>query len=88
MARERPRVPIVSLTPFGHIARRLCLLWGSHCVATDVVLSFDEAVATAKATVNREGLGAPGDQVIIMAGVPFNISGSTNIIRVARLEKT
>ena len=88
VARERPRVPIVSLTPFGHIARRLCLLWGSHCVATDVVLSFDEAVATAKATVNREGLGAPGDQVIIMAGVPFNISGSTNIIRVARLEKT
>ncbi len=88
VARERPRVPIVSLTPFGHIARRSCLLWGSHCVATEVVLSFDEAVATAEKAVISEGLAAPGDQVIIMAGVPFNISGSTNIIRVAKLGET
>ena len=87
VARERPRVPTIVLTPFAHIAQRLCLLWGAHCVKTEIVNDFDRAVEVAVETARREEFGQLDDQIIIMAGVPFNISGSTNIIRVAKIAK-
>ncbi|MCY3877547.1 MAG: pyruvate kinase [Rhodobacteraceae bacterium] len=86
VARERPKVSTIVITPFEGIARRLCLLWGAHCVVSNVVHSFDEAVAEASATVCAEQFGGAGDRVIILAGVPFNVSGTTNIIRVAELD--
>ena len=85
VARERPQVPLIVLTPFDRVARRLCLLWGAHCVVTKTVSSFDEAVAQADAVARSETFGSDGDRVIILAGVPFNVAGSTNIIRVAEL---
>ena len=85
VARERPRVRTIVLTPFSHIAQRHCLLWGAHCVETEVVTDFDRAVEVAVKTARQEEFGEPEDQIIIMAGVPFNISGSTNIIRIAKV---
>ncbi len=83
VSRERPRIPVVVMTPFHAIARRLSLLWGAHCVVTSSVQSFDEAVAEALATAQAENFGRPGERVTILAGVPFNVAGSTNIIRIA-----
>ncbi len=85
VARERPRVPIIAITPFNRIARRLSLLWGAHCVVTDIVHSFDEAVASAITVAEKHEFGQNGDKVIILAGVPFNVPGSTNIVQVAGL---
>ena len=85
VARERPRVPTIVLTPFARIAQRLCLLWGAHCLKTEVVTDFDRAVEVAVESARCEEFGRTGDHIIIMAGVPFNISGSTNIIRVAEI---
>ncbi|MCY4005602.1 MAG: pyruvate kinase [Rhodobacteraceae bacterium] len=86
ISRERPKRPLLILTPFPEIARRLCLLWGSHCVVTKPIDSFGEAVLDAATIARREEFGEKDDRVIILAGVPFNVPGSTNIIRIAELQ--
>lgn len=83
VSRERPRIPMVVMTPFNTIARRMSLLWGAHCMITDLVQNFDEAVAGAVKTAKGEEFGKAGEKIIILAGVPFNVPGSTNIIRIA-----
>jgi pyruvate kinase len=82
IARERPSVPILVLTPKLETARRLGLLWGTHAVHTRDVESFEEMVAKAKRTALRQGIAKAGDRVIVMAGVPFRTPGSTNVIHV------
>ena len=85
VARERPSVPLMVLTPRLDTARRLGLLWGVHAVVTRDVASFEEMVGKAKRMVLRHKLAAAGDRVIVMAGVPFGTPGSTNVLHVVRI---
>jgi pyruvate kinase len=85
IARERPSVPLLVLTPEAATARRLGLLWGAHAVRTRDVSSFEEMVGKAKRMAMRHGLGKAGDRIVIMAGVPFGTPGSTNVLHVVRL---
>ncbi|QNE33118.1 pyruvate kinase [Sphingomonas sp. NBWT7] len=85
VARERPSVPLLVLTPRVETARRLGLLWGTHAVHTRDVDSFEEMVAKAKRVALRQRIVEAGDRVIIMAGVPFRTPGSTNVIHVVRI---
>jgi pyruvate kinase len=82
-ARERPRVPIIALTPFEEAARRLSLSWGLHCVVVEVVNRFKMAVLSAARVAREHGFAEGNEQIVVMAGVPFNTPGSTNILRVA-----
>lgn len=85
IARERPLVPLLVLTPKIATARRLGLLWGVHAVSTRDVASFEEMIAKSKRMALRHGLASGGDRVIMMAGVPFGTPGSTNVLHVVRL---
>jgi len=85
IARERPSVPLLVLTPKQATARRLGLLWGSHAVRTRDVGSFEEMVAKAKRMALRHGIARAGDRLVLMAGVPFGTPGSTNVLHVVRL---
>ena len=85
IARERPSVPILVLTPKLETARRLGLLWGAHAVHTRDVESFEEMVAKAKRMALRHKIAVAGDRVIVMAGVPFRTPGSTNVLHVVRI---
>ncbi len=85
IARERPGVPILVLTPKMRTAREMCLLWGTHAVHTRDVHSFEEMVAKAKRMALRHGLAKGGDRVVVMAGVPFGTPGATNVLHVVRL---
>ncbi len=85
VARERPSVPLLVLTPKLETARRLGLLWGTHAVHTKDVGSFEEMVAKAKRMALRHKLVSAGDRVIIMAGVPFRTPGSTNVLHVVQI---
>ncbi|MHA3916751.1 pyruvate kinase [Halovulum sp. GXIMD14793] len=87
MSRERPRVPIMALTPKVSIARRLMLTWGLHCVITSELDRFKMAVVSAARAAAADGFGGPDDQIIVTAGVPFNTPGSTNILRVAPVDE-
>jgi pyruvate kinase len=85
VARERPTVPLLVLTPSLKTARRLGLLWGAHAVRTRDVASFEEMVGKAKRMALRHRLAKGGDRIIVTAGVPFGVPGSTNVVHVARL---
>ena len=82
-ARERPRVPILALTPLQTTARRLALSWGTHCVITVTVDRFKGAVVSAVRAARDEGFATEKDLIVVIAGVPFNMPGTTNILRVA-----
>lgn len=86
-ARERPRVPILALTPSVRTGRRLCLSWGINCYFNDKVERFKMAVVSAARAAREGGYGEGEDQIIVVAGLPFNIPGSTNILRVAPCEE-
>ncbi|OQW77374.1 MAG: pyruvate kinase [Proteobacteria bacterium ST_bin13] len=85
VARERPSVPLLVLTPRQETARRLGLLWGAHAVFTKDVESFEAMVAKAKRMALRHHLAKAGDRVIVIAGVPFRTPGSTNVLHVVRI---
>ena len=63
--------------------RRLCLVWGVVCVVTGPVNRFKSAVVSAARAVREMGFGTAEDQIVVTAGVPFNVPGTTNILRVA-----
>lgn len=83
-ARERPRVPILGLTPMIGTARRISLYWGVYAMlTTDKVTRFKEAVVCAARAARDKDFASTEDSILVIAGVPFNIEGTTNILRVA-----
>lgn len=86
-ARERPRTPIIALTPILATARRLSLLWGTHCVVSPDASDLDDMVDRACTISREEGFSAPGDRVIITAGVPLRTPGATNMLRIAYVKE-
>ncbi len=82
-ARERPQVPIIALSPILDTARRLSLVWGTHCVVTEDARDLDDMVNRACRIAIEQDFGEPGDRVIITAGVPLRTPGSTNMLRIA-----
>ena len=82
-ARERPRVPIIALTPLAGTARRMALSWGLHCVVVPEVDRFKMAVVSAARAAREHGFANEDDRIVVTAGIPFGVAGSTNILRVA-----
>ncbi len=81
-ARERPEAPILSLTPSMDTARRLAVVWGVHAVITPDAHTMTEAVQRAVRISTQEGFTNRGDEVVVIAGVPFGQAGTTNALRV------
>ncbi len=87
MARQRPDVPILCLTPDEKVARRLSVSYGVHAVCTpEIQGDFSGPVPHAVGVIKEEGLAEKGQRFIMTAGVPFGVSGSTNILRIAEVE--
>ncbi|MBU3030832.1 pyruvate kinase [Paracoccus marinaquae] len=83
VARERPRVPVIALSPLEPVLRRMTLTWGTHCVVTPRLHRFKEAVVNGTRAARDFGFADETRQVVVMAGVPFNVPGTTNILRIA-----
>ncbi len=82
-SRERPDRPILGLITRMVTARKLALAWGVHPVHTADAHDLDEMVAKARQFARDEGFAAPGESVVITAGLPFGTPGATNLLRVA-----
>src|SRR5690606_15377896 len=82
-ARERPLMPIIALSPVVETARRLSLVWGTHCVVSEDASDLDDMVDRACRIAYEEKFAKPGDRVIISAGVPLGTPGATNLLRIA-----
>jgi pyruvate kinase len=82
VASHRPRVPILALTDMPQTYRQLALVWGvvphlvAHCA------TYEEMVALARLAAVELGLARTGDRVLVTAGVPFDVPGTTNLLKV------
>ena len=84
VARERPAHPVVAITPIPATGRRLAVAWGLHCVLTDKEPANQaEMVEKACAIALEEGFAKNGERILITAGVPIGIPGTTNMVRIA-----
>ncbi|MGH7043515.1 MAG: pyruvate kinase, partial [Acetobacteraceae bacterium] len=87
VARERPESAIIGFTPHEATARRLAVVWGVHAVMTPDVHSLSEAVSRAVRVAQAEGFAQPGQEIVVTAGVPFGHAGTTNVLRVATVQR-
>jgi pyruvate kinase len=85
VARERPSMPILALTPIVNTARRLALTWGLHALVVPDAKSLDDMMANAGELAFSEGFAKVGEKILITAGVPIGNPGTTNMLRVAIL---
>jgi pyruvate kinase len=83
VARERPRPPIVAISPNIATGRRLAVVWGVHCVVTEDARDQDDMVDRACRIAFKEGFAKAGQRIITVAGVPFGTPGATNMLRIA-----
>lgn len=84
-SRERPAVPILALTPHLAIARRLALVWGVHPVPFEAIHDIGGMVEHAARAARTYQYGEAGDRVVVIAGLPFGRSGSTNLLHIAEI---
>lgn len=85
IARTRPQVPILALTPNPEVERQLALVWGVLPHLAPDPKDTDDMVRIALEKAKACGLAQVGERVVIAAGVPFGVRGTTNLIRVERV---
>ncbi|MEL7049123.1 MAG: pyruvate kinase, partial [Pseudomonadota bacterium] len=84
VARERPRLPVMGLTPIAETAHRLSAVWGLHSVILDEDPSnLADMVHKACQIAYDEGFVKAGEGILITGGVPLGTPGTTNMIRIA-----
>ena len=83
VARERPKSPIVAISPRVSTGRRLSLVWGVHCIVAEDAHDLDDMVERACRLAWKDGFAQVGQRVIIVAGVPLGTPGATNMLRIA-----
>ncbi|QNH03177.1 MULTISPECIES: pyruvate kinase [Pseudomonas] len=84
-SRERPKSPILSLTPSLTTARRLTVAWGIYSVVNERLRKVEEVTSTALEIAQAQGMAQRGETVVITAGEPFGQPGSTNSLRIETL---
>jgi pyruvate kinase len=85
VARERIPADLLVMTAKLATARRLGLTWGVHAVHTRDIASFEEMVAKSKRMALRHHIARRGESLVVMAGVPFGVPGSTNVLHLVRV---
>lgn len=87
-ARQRPQVPILCITPELEVARRLSVSYGVYAVHNEAGLDdFTGPARFAAQIAKKLGFLSLGERFIMTAGMPFNVAGTTNILRIAKVEE-
>ncbi len=86
VARYRPRVPIIARSPKETTVRKLALSWGVYPLQSPEIEHTDDMIQKAKKTALETGLVRRREKIVITAGIPFAIPGTTNLIKVETVE--
>jgi len=78
----RPSVPVLAVTDDPQVYRQLALLWGVVPMLTDQPPRYDAMLDAARGRIIANGYAKKGDRVVVIAGVPFDVRGSTNMAKV------
>ncbi|MEO8031238.1 MAG: pyruvate kinase [Gemmatimonadota bacterium] len=82
VATYRPTVPILASTPEPDTYRHLSLVWGVVPVLSPHYNEYEALLAKAREAILERQLVAPGDRVVVTAGIPFDVPGTTNLLKV------
>lgn len=82
ISKYRPSCPVIAVTPNDHVIRRCLLYWGVYPVKGCTTTNSDEMVKQAVMSTLDAGYIEHGNLVVITAGVPVRVEGTTNLIRV------
>ena len=85
MSRLRSKIPLLAFTPEQSVRSQLALTWGTETFLTEYVMHTDDMVRQVDQALLGIGRCEPGDLVVIVAGSPPGIPGSTNAMRVHRM---
>jgi len=85
IAKYRPSVPVLALTPSQVVAGRLMLYWGVRPYLIEEPSSVDDMFALGARLSRKLGVAKPGDLIIIAAGLPIGETGSTNMLKVEKI---
>ncbi|HNS39538.1 MAG: pyruvate kinase [Anaerolineae bacterium] len=81
IARYRPRIPILAVSPLPYTQRKLALVWGVETLLVSDFADTDTMIDETARVLRERGFEA-GQRVVITAGIPFRQSGLTNLLRV------
>ena len=82
VSRFRPIAPIIAATESEYVMRKMSLYWGVYPLKIDKMQSTDEIIEKTVSNALESGYIENGDLIVITAGVPVGISGSTNLLKV------
>jgi pyruvate kinase len=85
VAALRPPVPILAVTTEATTYRQLALVWGVVPVLVNRVPGYDAMLEVVRGLILKRQLATPGDCIVVTAGLPWDVSGSTNLIKVERV---
>jgi pyruvate kinase len=85
VSKQRPRQPILALSPLPETCRRLSLVWGVRALAIETPDSADRLFESLPGIATRAGAAKPGDRLVLTAGIPIGVPGSTNSIKVVEV---
>lgn len=85
VSRLRSRVPVLAFTPNEDVRRKLALVWGATTFIVEKVKHTDDMIKQVDELMLASGKCRVGDEVVIVAGSPPGIPGSTNSLRVHRV---
>jgi pyruvate kinase len=81
ISRFRPRAPLIAVTPRPEVWRRLCLSWGVFPLLAPDLTDTDHMLQVVKEQALKAGWLKAGDRVVITAGTPIGVRGTTNLIK-------
>ena len=87
VSRYRPRPPILALTPHESVQRELTLSWGVNPVISPALTNLENLFGQAEAQAVSHVSLTDGDKLVLTAGIPFGVPGSTNFLYVMNVSK-
>lgn len=85
VSRLRHEIPTIAFTPSEDTMRRLSMVWGSNVYLVPTVMHTDAMMLQVDEILLAEGIAEAGEEVVVVAGTPPGIPGSTNSLRVHRV---
>ena len=86
VSRVRPKQMILTVTPIIETARKLTLVWGVKCIVQKDANNLEEMIKMTKAYSKKEKIIKKGEKMVITAGLPLKKLGTTNLIRVIKID--
>jgi pyruvate kinase len=85
VSKHRPRMSVIAPTPFETIARKISLYWGVTPIILKTKKTTDDMITSVEQIMLKKKLARLHDLIVITAGVPIGVAGSTNMLKIHRI---